>query len=195
MPGGESNTRTSKVTLHVVSSLDGFIAKKDNTISWMDSPGNVYEKGVSEDGTDDTVASIDCFVLGSRTYEHALELGWPYGETPTIVLTSRQLPCTRRTVEFYSGDLRKLVEEILPSRYGTTRRGNIWLVGGAKLCQSFLAKGLVDEIRLMIAPITLGDGLALFGNCGSEQRWLLENVVGYKNGFVELSYSRLRTGS
>jgi len=195
MPGGESNTRTSKVTLHVVSSLDGFIAKKDNTISWMDSPGNVYEKGVSEDGTDDTVASIDCFVLGSRTYEHALELGWPYGETPTIVLTSRQLPCTRRTVEFYSGDLRKLVEEILPSRYGTTRRGNIWLVGGAKLCQSFLELGLVDEIRLMIAPITLGEGLALFGRSGNEHRWLLKDVVGYKNGFVELSYARLRSGS
>src|SRR5215470_385533 len=75
----ESDARTSKVTLHVVSSLDGFIAKKDNTISWMDSPGDVYAKGVPEGDADDTVASIDCFVLGSRTYEHALELGWPYG--------------------------------------------------------------------------------------------------------------------
>ena len=191
----ESDAKTSKVTLHVVSSLDGFIAKKDNTISWMDGPGDVYEKGASEGDADDTVASIDCFVLGSRTYEHALELGWPYGDTPTIVLTSRKLPSPRRTVEFYSGDLRKLVEEILASRYGKAGCASIWLVGGAKLCQSFLKLGLVDEIRLMIAPITLGDGLALFGNSGGEQRWLLKNLVGYKNGFVELSYTRPGTGS
>jgi len=195
MSRAESDARTSKVTLHVVSSLDGFIAKKDNTVSWMDSPGDVYEKGVSEADAGDTVASIDCFVLGSRTYEHALELGWPYGDTPTIVLTSRKLPPSRSSVEFYSGDLKKLVEEILASRYGNAGCASIWLVGGAKLCQSFLKLDLVDEIRLMIAPITLGDGLALFGSSGGEQRWLLKNVVGYKNGFVEPSYTRPGTGS
>ena len=77
----------STVTLHVVSSLDGFIAKKDNSISWMDSPGEVYEKGVTADGAE-VLQSIDCYVLGSRTYEHALQLGWPYGDTPTVVTTN-----------------------------------------------------------------------------------------------------------
>ena len=67
---------------------------------------------------------------------------------------------------------------------------NIWLVGGAVLGQSFLRLGLVDEIRLMIAPVTLGEGLHLFGDSGREQRWQLRNVVGYRNGFVELSYRR-----
>jgi dihydrofolate reductase len=176
------------VTLHVVSSLDGFIANKDNTISWMDS-SDVYEKGVAEDGAEETLQSIDCYVLGSRTYEHALELGWPYGETPTIVVTDRKLQSTRDSVEFYSGDLKKLVSEILAPRFK-----NIWLVGGAKLGQSFLKLGLVDEIRLMVAPVTLGDGVHLFGNSGIEQRWHLKNVVAYKNGFVDLSYSR-REGS
>ncbi len=174
----------STVTLHVVASLDGFIAKKDNSISWMDSPGDVYERGVTDDGAD-VIESIDCYVLGSRTYEHALQLGWPYGDTPTFVLTSRQLPSTRNSVEFYSGDLKRLVAEILAPRYA-----NIWLVGGAILGQSFLRLGLVDEIRLMIAPVTLGDGLHLFGDSGVEQKWHLTNVVAYKNGFVELSYRR-----
>ena len=189
MPRADANTKQSTVTLHVVSSLDGFIARKDNTISWMDS-SDVYEKGVSDRDADDAVTSIDCFVLGSRTYEHALELGWPYGETPTIVITTRQLPCTRKSVEFYSGDLKKLVDEILAPRYG-----NIWLVGGAVLGQSFLRLGLVDEIRLMTVPVLLGDGLHLFGNSGSEQKWHLKNVVGYKNGYVELSYSRQSTAA
>jgi dihydrofolate reductase len=173
------------VTLHVVSSLDGFIAKKDNSVSWMDSPGDVYEKGVTEGGADDVFTSIDCFVLGSRTYEHALELGWPYGDTPTVVVTNRKLQSTRKSVEFYSGDLKRLVDENLAPRYG-----NVWLVGGAMLGQSFLKLGLVDEIRLMIAPVTLGEGLRLFGDSGIEQVWHLKNVVGYKNGFVELSYRR-----
>jgi dihydrofolate reductase len=183
-----SNATRSTVTLHVVSSLDGFIAKKDNSISWMDS-SDVYEKGAADDASDE-IESIDCFVLGSRTYEHALELGWPYGDTPTVVITNRELPSTRESVEFYSGDLRKLMAEILTPRYK-----NIWLVGGAVLAQSFLRLGLVDEIRLMIAPVTLGDGLHLFGNSLTEQKWLLKNVVAYKNGFVELSYRRQSDGS
>ena len=183
-----SNAMRSTVTLHVVSSLDGFIAKKDNSVSWMDS-SDVYERGVTDDDAE-VIQSIDCYVLGSRTYEHALELGWPYGETPTVVVTSRVLPSTRKSVEFYSGDLKRLVDRILAPRYA-----NIWLVGGAMLGQSFLRLGLVDEIRLMIAPVVLGDGLHLFGDSGTEQKWHLNNVVGYRNGFVELSYRRQSTGS
>ena len=183
MSHGEVNARRSTVTLHVVSSLDGVIAKKDNSVSWLDNSGDVYEKGVSDDGAEEGVEVIDCFVLGSRTYEHALELGWPYGDTPTIVITTRELPSTRKSVEFYSGDLRRLVEEILAPRYG-----NIWLVGGAMLCQSFLRLGLVDEIRLAIVPVLLGDGLRLFDNSVPEQRWHLNNVAAYKTGLVELSY-------
>jgi dihydrofolate reductase len=178
-----SSAARSTVTLHLVSSLDGFIARKDNTVSWMDS-SDVYEKGTTDDGAE-VIASIDCYVLGSRTYEHALELGWPYGDTPTIVVTNRKLPSTRRSVEFYSGDLNRLVNDVLAPRYT-----NIWLVGGAVLGQSFLRLGLVDEIRLMIAPVTLGSGLHLFGDSGVEQRWHLKNVVGYKNAFVELWYGR-----
>ena len=143
-----SSVMRSMVTLHMVSSIDGFIAKKDNSISWMDSPGDVYEAGVSisEEEAASFVKAIDCYVLGSRTYEHALQLGWPYGHTPTVVMTHRELPSTRESVEFYSGDLKRLVGEILAPRYR-----NIWLVGGAILGQSFLKLGLVDEIRLMIA--------------------------------------------
>ena len=185
MSRGEGNANGRSVTLHVVSSLDGFIARKDNSVSWMDSTG-VYEAGVSisQEEAAAFVKTIDCYVLGSRTYEHALELGWPYGDTPTVVVTSRELPLARKSVEFYSGDLKTLVDVKLAPRYR-----NIWLVGGAILCQRFLELGLVDEIRLTIAPVLLGDGLRLFGGSLTEERWNLKNVVAYKNGFVELSYS------
>jgi len=182
----EDNAARSRVTLHVVSSLDGFIARKDNSVSWLSGTGKAYEAGVSisEEEAAAFVKAIDCYVLGARTYEHALELGWPYGDTPTVVVSGRQWPAARESVEFYSGDLETLVHAKLAPRFR-----NIWLVGGAILCQRFLEMGLVDEIRLIIAPVLLGDGLRLFGGLMTEQRWELKNVVAYKNGFVDLSYA------
>jgi dihydrofolate reductase len=185
MPRDDVKKNRPTVTLHMVASLDGIIAKKDNTVSWLEGYADVYERGVVEDSARaaEAMKAIDCFVLGSRTYEHALELGWPYGETPTIVLTSRKLTSAKDSVEFHAGDLRKFVDEVLAPRYG-----NVWLCGGAILCQDFLRLGLVDEIRLMVAPVLLGDGLRLFGDAVAEQRWNLTDVTAYKNGFVELSY-------
>jgi dihydrofolate reductase len=179
----------SRVTLHMVSSLDGFIAKKDNTVSWLDTPENIYEAGVSISAEEAAafVKTIDCYVIGSRTYKHALELGWPYGDTPVVVVTGSKLTSTRESVEFYSGDLKTLVNVKLAPRYR-----NIWLVGGAMLCQRFLSLGLVDEIRLTTAPVLLGDGLRLFGDSATEERWNLKNVIAYKNGFVELTYSAVK---
>ena len=191
MPSTEPKTKERTVTLHMVSSLDGFIAKNDNTVSWLDTPGSVYEPGVSISQQDvaSFLKTIDCYVLGSRTYEHALELGWPYGDTPVVVVTGRTWPAasTRKSVEFYSGDLKTLIDVNLAPRCR-----NIWLAGGAMLCQRFLELDLVDEIRLTIAPVLLGEGLRLFGGSLTEQRWNLKNVVAYKNAFVELSYSAVK---
>ncbi len=184
-PAG-GNVKARSVTLHMVSSLDGFIARNDNSVSWLEDPGSVYAAGVSisQEEVAAFLTSIDCYVMGSRTYEHALELGWPYGDTPAVVVTGREWPPARKSVEFYSGDLKTLVDLKLAPRYR-----NIWLVGGAMLCRRFLELGLVDEIKLTIAPVLLGEGLRLFGGSLTEQRWNLKNVVAYKNGFVELSYS------
>jgi dihydrofolate reductase len=170
----------------MVSSLDGFIARHDNSVSWLEDSGSVYEAGtsVSEEEAAAFVKAIDCYVLGSHTYEHALELGWPYGDTPVIVVTSRELPQSKKSVEFYAGDLEALVRAKLAPQFR-----NIWLVGGAMLCRRFLEIGLVDEIRLTIAPVLLGDGLRLFNGSLNETRWDLKNVTAYKNGFVELLYT------
>ena len=186
MSSNRGNAKGRSVTLHMVSSLDGFIAKPDNSVSWLNDTGSVYEAGVSISAEEVAtfLKAIDCYVMGSRTYEHALELGWPYGDTPAVVVSGREWPPARKSVEFYSGDLKTLVDVKLAPRFR-----NIWLVGGAILCQRFLELGLVDEIKLTIAPVLLGDGLRLFGGSLSEERWNLKNVVAYKNGFVELSYS------
>ncbi len=131
--------------------------------------------------------TIDCYVMGARTYEHALQLsklyGWAYGDTPTIVLTNRNLPVERQNIEFYSGDLNKLVNERLKPNYK-----NVWLAGGAKLARDFIRLNLADEIRQTILPILLGDGIPFFDQIKQEQALHLKDVTAYKNGMVELCY-------
>ena len=172
----------------MVSSLDGYIAKKDNSISWFETADN-YEKGVSVSQQDaaEFLKTIDCYIMGSRTYELAVELsksyGWAYGDIPTIVLTHRNLPVDRQNVEIYSGDLNKLVNERLKPNYK-----NVWLVGGAALTKDFIRLNLADEIRQTILPIILGDGTPFFDQIGKEQALHLKNVTAYKNGMVELCY-------
>jgi dihydrofolate reductase len=179
-------TDAFKVTIHMVSSLDGYIAKKDNSVSWFETSDN-YEKGVTEQDVAEFLKTIDCYVMGSQTYEHALELsksyGWVYGDVPTIVLTHRKLPIDRQNIETYSGDLNKLVNGRLKPNYK-----NVWLVGGAKLIKDFIRLNLVDEIRQSILPIMLGDGTPFFDQIGQEQALHLKNVTAYKNGMVELCY-------
>jgi dihydrofolate reductase len=179
-------TGAFKVTIHMVSSLDGMIAKKDNSVSWFETTDN-YEKGVAGENAEEFMKTIDCFVMGSRTYELALELsknfGWAYGDVPTIVLTHRNLPIERTNIEIYSGDLHKLVNERLKPRYK-----NVWLVGGAVLTKDFIRLKLADEIRVSIIPIILGDGTPFFDHVGQEQALHLKDVTAYKTGMVELWY-------
>lgn len=178
----------SILTLHMVSSLDGFIANKDNTVDWMHSTDS-YPDGVilTEEYITEFLAGIDCYVMGSKTYEHALKLGWPYGEVPVIVLTHRELLRDKESVRFYSGDLDSLVNKQLKPKYK-----NIWLVGGAMLTKAFLRAELVDEIVLSIMPVILGDGLLFFDYVGIEQRLHLKDSKAYKDGMVELTYEVVR---
>jgi dihydrofolate reductase len=170
----------------MVSSLDGIIAKKDNSVSWFDI-SDYYEKGISEQDPEEFLKTIDCYVMGSRTYEHALELsksyGWAYGDVPTIVVTHRNLPVDRKNIEFYSGHLNKLVNERLKPAYK-----NVWLVGGSMLVKDFIRLKLADEIRLSILPIILGDGTPFFDQIRQEQALHLKDVTAYKSGMVELRY-------
>jgi dihydrofolate reductase len=170
----------------MVSSLDGMIAKKDNSVSWFETSDN-YEKGVVGQDPEEFLKTIDCYVMGSRTYEHALELsksyGWAYGDKPTIVVTGRNLPIERQNIEIYSGDLKDLVNKKLKPKYR-----NAWVVGGAILAKEFIRLKLADEIRLSIMPIILGDGKPFFDHIGKELALHLKDVAAYKSGMVELQY-------
>ena len=103
---------TPRVTIHMAASLDGFIARRDGRVDWLETADR-FEGGatMSPEYVASFLKTIDCYVMGSRTYELAREfeakgMGWAYGDKPIIVLTHRTLP-TRASVELYAGDLRR----------------------------------------------------------------------------------------
>jgi dihydrofolate reductase len=179
----------SQVTIHMAASLDGFIARKDGGVEWLET-SDEFAGGETMDPEyiKAFLKTIDCYVMGSRTYETALRFeaqgfGWAYGDKPTFVLTSRKLQRTRGSIEFYSGDLAELVNK----RLRTTFR-SIWFVGGGAVSGECLRLGLADEVRYSILPILIGDGLKFFEKLDQDIPLHLTEVKAYKSGTVALRY-------
>ena len=179
----------SRVTIHMAVSLDGFIARKDGRVDWLETSDEFADGETMDPGfVEAFLKTIDCYVMGSRTYETALNfeakgLGWSYGDKPTFVLTSRDLPKTRDTVEFYSGDLAQFVNKRLRRTFQT-----IWFVGGGVVSGECLRLGLADEVRYSIVPTLIGDGIPFFDKLDRDVALHLADVKAYKNGVVELCY-------
>ena len=179
----------SRVTIHMVASLDGFIARKDGSVDWLET-ADQFEGGatMAPEFVAEFLRSIDCYVMGSRTYETALGFeargfGWSYGDKPTFVLTSRKLAKTRDTVEFYSGDLARLVNERLKPAFRS-----IWFVGGGVVSGECLRLGLADEVRYSIMPILIGDGISFFAGLDKDIPLHLVEVTAYESGMVALRH-------
>jgi len=179
----------SRVTIHMAASLDGFIARRDGSVDWLET-SDEFEGGETLDReyVEEFLATIGCYVMGSRTYETALDFeskgfGWSYGDKPTFVLTSRELPKIRATVDFYSGDLGRLVNERLKPTFRS-----IWFVGGGAVSGECLRRGLADEIRYSIMPILIGDGISFFEGLDRDVELHLMEVKAYKSGMLGLRH-------
>ena len=183
-----ANTR-SRVTIHMVASLDGFIARRDGSVDWLET-ADKFDGGetMTPEFVQEFLKTIDCYVMGSRTYETALGFeakgfGWSYGDKPTFVLTSRKLRKVRDTVEFYSGELPLLVDERLKPNFRS-----IWFVGGGKVSGECLRLGLADEVRYSIMPILIGEGISFFEGLDRDVGLHLVEMKAYTSGMVALRY-------
>jgi dihydrofolate reductase len=186
----------SQVTIHMVASLDGFIARKDGSVDWLETADDFAGGDTMDPGSVEALLkTIDCYVMGSRTYETALRfeakgLGWPYGGKPTFVLTRRELPRARDTVEFYSGDLAQFVNGRLRPAFRS-----IWFVGGGTVSAECLRLELADEVRYSVLPILIGDGVPFFGKLDRDIALHLAEVKAYRSGMVGLRYEVRRSAA
>lgn len=184
---------SGRITLYVAMSVDGYIADVDGGVDWLDAydaDARVVAGETAEAGYRAFFETVDALVMGATTYEQVLEFGqWPYGEKPTVVVTGRELPRATESVELYAGDL-SLLADRLRSGYDT-----VWHVGGGALARSFLERDLLDQLRLVVMPELLGDGVALFeAGIGGHDLDLLSTTQ-YAGGVVELRYEVLRKGA
>ncbi len=176
------------VTIHMAASLDGFVARRDGRVDWM-ATSDRFDGGetLTPEAVRAYLASIDCYLMGSHTYETALAFeasgqGWAYGDTPTVVLTTRTLPKARESVEFCAGDLGALLQTL------RSRFRSIWVVGGSAVAGECLRRGLADEVRYSVLPIVIGDGIPFFGGSSMDAPLHLLEVTTYDSGIVALRY-------
>jgi dihydrofolate reductase len=173
----------------MAASLDGFIARKDGSVDWLETSDEFAGGETMDPGSVEAfLRTIDCYVMGSRTYETALGFeargfGWSYGDKPTFVLTRRELPRTRASVEFYAGDLAPFVTGRLRPAFRS-----IWFVGGSVVSAECLRLGLADELRFSILPVLIGEGIPFFEKLDRDVALHLAEVKAYKSGMVELRY-------
>lgn len=175
-----------KVSIFIATSLDGYIARLNGDIDWLDAANETVPEG-EDCGYGKLMQSVDALVMGRNTYEKVLTFGsWPYGDTPVTVLSRNpimfpdHLP---RTVQHSSEKLQELCERL--SRDGVK---HIYIDGGNTI-QRFLAAGLVDELTITVIPVLLGEGISLFGSIGSDVPLTYMSVKDYEFGFVQLKYA------
>ena len=174
----------ANVILYIAVSLDGYIARVDGGVDWLNGftmPGEDY-------GYAAFYKSVDCIVMGSRTYQQVLDFGdWPYPGKMSIVFTHRESRTDREDIEFSSGDVELILQNIKARGYDS-----IWLLGGGYLVRAFMTKGLVDEYIISIIPLILGEGIALFNPVKLEERLEFVEALTFPDGLVQLHYKRAR---
>lgn len=175
-----------KVSVYIATSLDGFIARVDGGLDWLNEANSAVSEG-EDCGFSAFMDSVDTLVMGRKTYEQVLSFGeWPYGATPVIVLSRSPIsfPSTLPgTVSHSSEPLRELLDRLAGNGVQ-----HVYVDGGATI-QGFLSQWLVDKIILTVIPIILGDGIPLFSSVGSDIHLTHLKTTSFDFGFVQTTYA------
>jgi dihydrofolate reductase len=170
-----------EVVYYVASSLDGYIASADGRVDWLKS----FQTRGEDHGAADLHASVDALLLGSHTYEFALQLGqWPAPDKPSWVFTRRDLRVLHPSITLTRQNPAEVLALLASRGY---RRA--WLMGGSKLAASFHADQLISRYTISVLPILLGSGIPLFAPhaCPPDTLRLI-SARPFKSGIVQLTY-------
>lgn len=173
-----------KISLFIAMSLDGYIAKPDDDLSFL----KLVEKAGEDYGYGEFTDTIDTLIIGRRTYDYVLKnVGLSHydnGQREVYVITRTERPRKGRTI-FYTGNLTELVK-----RLQSEKGKNIYCDGGAEVINELLKHDLVDEFIISIVPVLLGNGTRLFQDGRPEQLLEFIEVKTFETGLTQLHYRR-----
>lgn len=173
----------SSIKLYIATSLDGFIAREDGSVDWLDDLPNPNKLDY---GYNDFIRSIDTVIMGRKTYDEVLDfdIDWPYKDCTSHIVS--------RNAGFQVSTDRTLVLHDLSKKALQEMKENaekdIWLVGGGELVTAFLNLQAIDEMIIFFMPIILGSGLRLFPGSPAESKYTLVDSQAFETGVVMMTY-------
>lgn len=172
-----------KVVLYIAVSLDGYIAKPDDDLSFL----SIVEEEGQDYGYADFIRTVDAVIVGRKTYDKVLSmgLGSPYEDKDVYVIT-RTPKQSMGSIKFYTDDIKSLIDK-LKSEQGK----NIFCDGGAEIVNELLGQNLIDEFIVSVIPILIGNGTKLFKDGRPEQNLELVSVKSFNKGLAQLHYKLL----
>ncbi len=170
-----------RARVFIATSLDGFIAGPDHELDWLDG-----HKG-AEDTFTPFFSGVGALLMGRRTYDvvRGFDVPWPYGDTPVLVATSRELDGddVPEPVRAVSGS----IEDMMAEARSTAGDEDVYVDGG-RLIRSALVAGLIDAMTVTVIPTILGAGIPLFAGLEQRVRLDLDTARPIGGGLVELVY-------
>jgi dihydrofolate reductase len=173
-----------KVVLYIATSLDGYISKPNDDLSFL----SIVQKDGEDYGYADFIKQIDTVILGRKTYDWVMKQvpEFPHADKETYVITRTVRPSIGNT-NFYNGSLKSLI-----SRLKKEAGKNIFIDGGAEVVNTLLKDDLIDELTISIIPSLLGAGTRLFKDGRPEMILQLVSTKYFDTGLVQLNYKRVR---
>ena len=176
-----------RTMIFIAASLDGFIAREDNSLDWLENP---HTAPGQDYGYQRFIESVGASLMGRNTFDVIRDLkDWSKNDLPTFVLSHRSLDLPEekfKNVERIEGQPVEILENLKKRGFSS-----IYIDGG-KVITEFIDHSLIDEMIITTIPVLLGKGIPLFGHLNDEIRLQLLSTVDFKDGFVQSSYKVLK---
>ncbi len=181
-------TRQRKIIVYIATSADGYIARRDGSVDWLNRPRTAGDYGMGA-----FFKTIDTILWGSKTYRVGLEmnagdLGIYGSKTKNYVFTHHPPKTAPPGIEFVNEPINQFSE-----RLRATPGKDIWMMGGGGIIASFLDAGEIDEFIIHIIPTFIGEGIPLIAPKHRDVSLKLLSVRDYSDGVIRLHYEVART--
>lgn len=176
---------TARASVFIATSLDGFIARSDGSIDWLNRANATIPSG-EDCGYKAFMDTVDVLVMGRNTFEQALSFGeWPYGTKPVVVLSSKGVTIPVAISQTVSAS--RETPNVLVQRLTLEGAKHLYVDGGLTI-QRFMRAGLINEFIITVIPVLLGTGKPLFGPLESDVALTHVSTKAYDFGFVQNKY-------